>query len=511
MHRPSFSSINLNRNFARKNSIAKILLIWIVVFSSLITVLLSGIQLYIDYKIELDTINNRLDEIESSYVGSIEASLWNVDVEQLEIQLEGIKRLPDIQAVIIEETQTVGNAIQLQKGELEEGGVTRKYDLIHFDNGDTIHTGVLYIQASLKAVYQRLLNKALTIMFVQGIKTFFVSLFILYLFYRLVTRHIIHIENFLNSVDLRSSFRRLSLRREGKPRHDELDKLVEAYNAMSINLRQAYDEVQMVNYELEEDIVARKKAEAEVKLLNEELEDRVEQRTAELQAANKELNSFCYSVSHDLRAPIRRVDGFRRNLLSSYSDVFDEQGQHYMKRMEACIVEMNEMIDSFLKLSKSTSFELKMTEVSLSEIAQRATSRLQERESQRQVTVDIQPDITAYCDSRLIESLLTNLLDNAWKYTAHAEKAAIGFYMIEQSGERIFVVEDNGVGFDMDFAKNLFAPFTRLHPGEEFQGTGIGLATVKRIVARHGGTVWAESAVGRGTKFFFTLKAGDAA
>ena len=494
---------------SKRQSIGKVLLVWIVLFSSLMTVVLSGIQLYIDYQVELDTIETRLHEIENSYKGSIEASLWNVDVRQLEIQLEGIKRLPDVQSVIIEEKQNIGSAIFLQKGNSGGQVIERQYDLIHVDGADTIHIGTLYIEVSLKAVYRRLVQKALTIMLVQGVKTFFVSLFILYLFYRLVTRHIIFIEHFLNHVDLRNPFRRLVLRRTDKKEHDELDKLVESYNAMSVNLRDAYDEVKNVNHELEQDIVARKKAEAEVKLLNEELEDRVEQRTAELQAANNELNSFCYSVSHDLRAPIRRVEGFRRNFMASYGGQIDEQGQHYLQRMEAGIVEMNEMIDSFLKLSKSTSFELKMAEVNLSHIALRVISKLHERDQHRHVTVDIQPDVYTDCDSRLMELLLTNLLDNAWKYTSHTHEPYISFYVQSGEQEPVFVIEDNGVGFDMDFAKNLFAPFTRLHPGEEFQGTGIGLATVKRIVSRHGGSVWAESAVDRGSKFFFTLKSVD--
>ena len=489
-----------------QQGIGKSLLIWIILFSSLVTVVLSGAQLYIDYKVELSTIIKRLNEIESSYKGSIEASLWNVDVEQLNIQLEGIKRLPDIQSVMIEEKQDIGSAIFLQKGSLEGDGVKRQYELIHIDGAETIHIGTLYIEVSLKAVYRRLVNKALTIMLVQAVKTFFVSLFILFLFYRLVTRHLISIEYFLNHVDLRRPFRELTLSRARHRVGDELDKLVGAYNAMSVNLRRAYDEVRAVNEELQEDIVARKKAEAEVKLLNEELEYRVEQRTAELEAANKELNSFCYSVSHDLRAPIRRVEGFRRNFEDVYADKIDEQGRHYLTRMEACVHEMNEMIDSFLKLSKSTSFELKLAEVNLTAIAHRVVARLQEKDSQRRVDIDIEEAITADCDSRLVELLLTNLIENAWKYTSRNERARIAFYTKELCGEHVFVVEDDGAGFDMEFAGNLFTPFTRLHTNEEFPGVGIGLATVKRIVARHGGHVWADSSVNGGATFFFTLK-----
>lgn len=362
---------------------------------------------------------------------------------------------------------------------------------------------------ALKNVYERLVKKALTIMLVQGVKTFFVSLFILYLFYRLVTRHIIFIENFLKDVDLTLPFSELRLQRKKKVFDDELDHLVRAYNTMSVNLQEAYLDLKQVNIELENDIIARKKAEAEVKQLNEELEYRVEQRTAEIEAANKELNAFCYSVSHDLRAPIRRIERFRCNFEVSYGDMLDKQGVHYLNRIAACVSEMNEMIDSFLTLSKATTVELSFERVNLSVIAKRTIARLQERDEGRQVKMLIEDGMVAYGDSRLAELLIANVLGNAWKYTSKTSQPQIAFYSKVIDGEKVYIVEDNGVGFDMSFAKNLFTPFTRLHTTKDFSGIGIGLATVKRIVARHGGRVWAESEVNVGAKIFFTLKGKD--
>ena len=489
----------------RRYSIGKTLLLSILFFSSLITVLLTGAQLFIDYKIELKDLNSRFNEIERSYKNSIEASLWDVDRDQLNIQLEGIKQLPDIELVSVKESQDVESAIFIVKGESTGLSVKKVYDLKHFDGDETFSIGSLAVESSLTAVYQRLFNKALTIMLVQGIKTFFVSFFILYVFYRLVTRHIISIEQFLRNINMRESFSSLELSRKPNIKSDELDHLVSAYNSMIIDLRRSYDDIRTVNKQLKKDIVARKQAQAEVKLLNDELENRVLLRTAELEAANKELNSFCYSVSHDLRAPLRRVEGFRRTFAEEFSSRLDPQGMHYLSRMEACTSEMNAMIDSFLVLSKSTSAELNIEDVNLSEVANRVIHQLVESDGSRNVAVTIQKNIVIPCDARLVELLLTNLLDNAWKYSSKNSEAAISFYRRKKKGEYIYIVEDNGAGFNMEFADNLFSPFTRLHKLSDFQGVGIGLATVKRVVARHGGRVWAESAVGEGAKFHFTL------
>ncbi len=175
--------------------------------------------------------------------------------------------------------------------------------------------------------------------------------------------------------------------------------------------------------------------------------------------------------------------------------------------MEACTSEMNAMIDSFLTLSKSTNTELLIEEVSLTDVVNRSISRLQERDPHRVVTLNIQKNIRAECDGRLLDLLISNLIDNAWKYTSKTEDATISFQRKRNKGEHIYMIEDNGAGFNMEFAEHLFAPFTRLHKISDFQGIGIGLATVKRVTARHGGRVWAESEVGGGAKFFFTLKA----
>lgn len=255
------------------------------------------------------------------------------------------------------------------------------------------------------------------------------------------------------------------------------------------------------------DITAYRVAEAEIRALNAELERRVAHRTAQLAAANKELEAFAYSASHDLRAPLRGVDGFSQALLEDYGERLDETAQDYLQRIRRASQRMGEMIDALLGLSRITRSELNLQSVDLSELAEEIVELLRESERSRDVSVIIQTDIYAECDLRLIRIALNNLLENAWKYTANTPDARIEFRVEEQNGNRVFAVSDNGSGFDMARSEKLFTAFQRLHTASEFPGTGIGLATVQRIIHRYGGRIWAESTPGMGATFYFTLAA----
>lgn len=494
--------------YAVKNyGIARRLLLYIIIFSSGVTLLATSWQLYTDYQRDLDVINSRLNEIEGGYIGSISASLWNLDIKQLELQLDGIKHLPDIKAVEIQEhSEEFSKPLHLLRGEKDTRNIiVRDYPIIHNVSGEVREIGTLTIQVSLTEVYQRLWDKAIVILLSQGIKTFLVSLFTLYIFYYLVTHHLTTIARFLRNFDVEKEPQKLYLHRKSNAREDELDLVVKAFNNLSQDLHQAYENLRDTNKRLEEDNIARRKAEEEVNRLNAVLEQRVRQRTAELEAANKELGAFCYSVSHDLRAPLRRIEGFRRILSEEYRDDLGEKGRHYLSRIEAGTREMAEMIDSFLRLSRATQGEMDVQRVNISEQVTDVINRIQERESTRQITLKIEPDIFADVDKRFFEVLLTNLLDNAWKYSRHQENAKIVFGVTLLNEETVYYISDNGVGFDMAYADRLFSPFNRLHKAEEFDGVGIGLATVQRIVARHGGRIWTQSAPGEGATFYFTL------
>jgi PAS domain S-box-containing protein len=255
------------------------------------------------------------------------------------------------------------------------------------------------------------------------------------------------------------------------------------------------------------DISERMLARNEILLLNAHLEERVLQRTAQLQAANQELESFSYSVSHDLRTPLSSIDGFSgllgKEIAAGAPSV---RSQHYLTRIRAGVVQMGELIDAMLALAQLSRTSLRWGSVDLSALARKVLDVCHEREPDRQVALVIQPDLVVQGDALLLRQVLDNLLGNAWKFSGKQAQAHITFRCDSAAdGEAVYAVQDDGAGFDMAYSEKLFGAFQRLHTSSEFAGTGIGLATVKRIVARHGGRVWVESAPGRGATFYFTL------
>lgn len=257
---------------------------------------------------------------------------------------------------------------------------------------------------------------------------------------------------------------------------------------------------------LANDVTSHKVSEDNIRQLNLDLEHRVRERTAQFEAANKELEAFSYSVSHDLRAPLRGINGWSQALLEDYQDKLDDQGVQYIQRVLSETRRMGNLIDGMLNLSRLTRTEMIKKDVNLSAVAETIVERLKRESPFREVEFLIEPGLVARGDPNLMEVVLANLLENAFKFTSKKARSLIEFGRLEVRGCPTFFVKDNGAGFDSSYALKLFGAFQRMHKSSEFPGTGIGLATVQRIVHRHGGVIWAESKVDAGATFFFTLE-----
>jgi light-regulated signal transduction histidine kinase (bacteriophytochrome) len=275
--------------------------------------------------------------------------------------------------------------------------------------------------------------------------------------------------------------------RVGTEAKDEVGHLSRLIDSMTNNLKM-----------LQGEIIQRNR---EVSTLNEELKHHVLQ----LEAANRELEAFSYSVSHDLRAPLRSVAGFSQALSEDYADKLDAEGRDSLERILAGTHRMGRLIDDLLNLSRVSRAEMKREKVSLSEIGGKIADMLRKTQPERQAEFIIAEGLVAHGDEHLLTVMLENLLGNAWKFTGKNPHAVIEFGIAQHEGKQAYFVKDNGAGFDMSYAGKVFSPFQRLHSMNEFPGTGIGLATVKRIIARHGGDVWIEGEVEKGATVYFTL------
>jgi len=249
----------------------------------------------------------------------------------------------------------------------------------------------------------------------------------------------------------------------------------------------------------------RAEAQEEIRRLNEDLERKVTQRTLQLTVANKDLEAFSYSISHDLRAPLRGIDGFSRILLETQSHRLDAEGLGYLNRVCAAVKRMGSLIDDMLALSRLSRTEMRRESVDLSVMGGDIFRELQEMDPRRQLHATTTPNLIVQGDSHLLRAVLENLIGNAWKFTSHRQEAKIVLGVEEIEGIPTYFVRDNGAGFDMAHCDQLFGAFQRLHSTEEFPGNGIGLASAQRIIHRHGGRIWAKGEVDRGATFYFTI------
>jgi signal transduction histidine kinase len=346
--------------------------------------------------------------------------------------------------------------------------------------------GTVYLRAEYE-LYDRLLGY-LGIAAVVALGALLVAYFLSRQLQRAVTGPLAAIAGVAQEVTDKRNF----ALRARKLSEDEIGRLADAFNTMLAEIGRGTTELQG--------------SKEQVLRLNAELEQRVQERTAQLQYTNAELEAFCYSVSHDLRAPLRSIDGFSQALLEDFGSNVPEDGQRYLLRIRSATQRMAQLIEDLLNLSRVSRSALDVRDVDVSEIARHVAADLRAREPARDVELTIWDGIQAKADARLLRAALENLLGNAWKFSSKSAQPRIEFGCLRDAGRATFFVRDNGAGFDMKYADKLFGAFQRLHSVNEFSGTGIGLATVQRIVHRHGGRIWADAQVGSGATFYFTLE-----
>jgi signal transduction histidine kinase len=341
-------------------------------------------------------------------------------------------------------------------------------------------TGIVYLQSDLQRLKIRVaqyLGIAAAVLMTSLLAVLLISP----VFRRAIAEPIVHLAGVARIVSRDKDY---SVRATPTRNRDELAGLIETFNGMLSQIQER---------------------DAELQLAHDQLEERVEERTRELAATNKEPEAFAYSVSHDLRAPLRGIDGFSQALLEDYSDRLDSTGRDYLDRVRRAAQRMSCLIDDMLALSRVTRSQIHRENLDLSAIARSIAEELRRAEPVRIVEFEIEEGLTATGDSQLLRAALENLIRNSWKYTSAHPLARIEFGKVRQNGKSPYFVRDDGAGFDPRYTDRLFGAFQRLHTASEFPGTGVGLATVQRIIHRHGGEIWAEGAVERGATFYFTL------
>jgi signal transduction histidine kinase len=341
-------------------------------------------------------------------------------------------------------------------------------------------TGIAYVRSDLQTLNGQLRRYGFLAAVVLG-ASLWTALLLSSVFQRSITDPILHLADVARVVSRHKNY---GVRARPPTGHDEISTLVASFNEMLVQIQER---------------------DAALQSAQDQMEQRVDERTSQLAAANKELESFSYSVSHDLRTPLRAIDGFSHALLEDCSDRLDETGRTHLNRIRAATQRMGFLIDDLLNLSRLSRTEMHTQNVDISALASSVANGLQEALPRRRVELRIKNGLRALADPGLLRVVLENLLGNAWKFTSKRESAHIEFGEAVHKGTPAFFVRDDGAGFDPAHADRLFGAFQRLHAMTEFAGTGVGLATVQRIVHRHGGKIWAESAVDRGATFYFTL------
>lgn len=461
----------------RPRRVARRMIVQMVVFSSVITLCLSVLQLAFEYRSLRQALEQQLDSA-GLFAPNIAGSVWDYDEKQIHRALGALILLPHVVEARVEASTPnpawqVGHASQAHE-------IVRRYPLRHEARDEVHDIGTLVVVASLTGIYRQVATSAASIVLSNALKTLLVVLFMVYLIRRLITSRLEKM-----AVKLGSLMPGMDALREVvdlapqpiPPTLDELDAVDWTLDHMAADLRQAVNALTR---------------------LNEDLEQRVRERTAELE-------SFSYSVSHDLRTPLRAIDGFSRILLEDHNAQLDAEGQRLLQVVRTNTARMGQLIDDMLAFSRMGRREMRLEAIDMQALTHSVFESLRSSWGTREVHLQLGALPPAWGDTGMVRQVLENLLTNAIKFTQPQPVAKIEISAQKQSEGTVYCVHDNGVGFDMKYADKLFNVFERLHSREEFEGTGIGLAIVKRVVTRHGGKVWVHSEPGGGTAVYFTL------
>jgi signal transduction histidine kinase len=381
--------------------------------------------------------------------------------------------------------------------EVEGGRITVFRRIV--DNREIV--GTVYLSGRYELVAR--LWSYLGILALVGSFALLVSFLLSYWLQATVTRPILDVARLARDVVERQDY---SVRAK-RTTEDEIGFMVDALNAMLTEIGRRTDALEGSKHTLEREVEERRRAEGEIHRLNAELEKRVTERTAELQSANRELEAFSFSVSHDLRGPLRAIDGFSEALLEDFGDKVTDDMRSFLMRIRSATLRMGQLIEDLLNLARISRVDMQRQTVDMSAMVRQIVGELQQREPDkaRKVEVSIWDGVTVNGDGRLLRVVLENLLGNAWKFTSRTPTAQIEFGMMKEPDRTVLFVRDNGAGFDMAHVDKLFGAFQRLHGVTEFPGTGIGLSIVQRVIQRHRGRIWCHAEPGKGAVFYFTV------